>query len=313
MNRPNSRVTTTLLARRARALRRHLREAVAGSGQGVHRARVASRRLREAVPVLSTGLADAKTGKVRRKIRRVTRALGATRELDVTVALLDELTARDTMPRLALEDVRAYVLEEQERRRGVMLKRLSRLDVDKLERRLGSLGETLNEARSDRWRSALGSRLLKRSKFLRGAVEDAGQLYEAERLHKVRIAAKKLRYAAELAAETGVKAAASPVRAIKRAQDTLGRLHDLQVLQIHVAAAQAAPKRHSSDAALDTLSRCIEEECRHLHAKYVAGLPALQQALVDIRRVVVPQLVRRPIRRALKMKLAAPAASAADR
>jgi CHAD domain-containing protein len=295
-----------LLARRARALRRHLREAVDGDGHGVHQARVASRRLREAVPVLATGLKNSKAGKARKKIKRVTRALGSIRELDVTMALLDELTARGTMPRPALEDVRAYVTKEQERRRDVMLERLARVDVEKLDRRLDTLGETLQQARSEEWRATLSARLVKRSKLLRTAVDEAGHMYEAERLHKVRLAAKKLRYAAEMAAETGIRTAARPVRIIKRAQDTLGRLHDLQVLQSHVAAVQAMPRATVGRAGLDTMSRMLEEECRHLHAKYVSSIPDLQAVVHDIGTIVVPQLARpRGARRVAKMNLRA--------
>jgi len=314
MNRVNPPVTTVLLARRSQALKRHLAEAAAGNGVGVHQARVASRRLREAVPVLATGLKDSKADKARRKIRRITGALGAIRELDVTVALIDDLVKREGVPRLALEDVRAYVMKEQERRREVMLKRLGRVNVDKLDKRLTSLAETLEQAGTDDWREALSKRLLKRSKALREAVADAGQLYEAERLHMVRIAAKKLRYAAEVAAETGVKAATHAVRTIKRVQDTLGRLHDVQVLQTHVAAVQAQPPRASgAQGGLDIISRQLEEECRHLHARYLATVGALQAAIDDIQAVVAPQVARRRKSRGpLKMKLSSSAARAAS-
>lgn len=280
----------------------------------MHQARVASRRLRETVPVLATGLKDSKADKARQKIRRITRALGAIRELDVTMALVDELVKREGVPRLALEDVRAHVMKEQERRREVMLKRLGRVNVEKLDKRLTSLAQTLEEAGTDDWREALSKRLLKRAKTLRAAAADAGQLYEAERLHAVRIAAKKLRYAAELAAESGVKAANQPVRTIKRVQDTLGRLHDVQVLQTHVAAVQALPPRASgAEGGLEIISRQLEEECRHLHARYVSTVGALQSVIDDIQAVVVPQLARRRKSRGpLKMKLAAPAARAAS-
>lgn len=314
MNRANPPVTTALLARRSRALKRHLAEAAAGNGVGVHQARVASRRLRETVPVLATGLKDSKADKARQKIRRITRALGTIRELDVTMALLDELVKRDGLPRLALEDVRGYVMKEQERRREVMLKRLGKVKVDKLDRRLMSLAQSLEQAGTDEWREALSKRLLKRSKALRAAATDAGQLYEAERLHQVRIAAKKLRYAAEVAAETGVKAANHVVRTIKRVQDTLGRLHDVQVLQTHVAAVQALPPRATgAERGLEIISRQLEEECRHLHARYLSNVGALQAVIDDVQAVVVPQLARRRRSRGpLKMKLTSPAARAAS-
>ena len=98
-------------------------------------------------------------------------------------------------------------------------------------------------------------------------------MYAPERLHAVRIAAKKLRYGLELAAGSGLPQASPHVRTIKRAQDTLGKLHDLQVLQAHVAAVQAEPRagRQQSRVALEDLARQIEGQCRHLHGRYVAS------------------------------------------
>src|SRR4051812_19138139 len=106
MNTRAPKPTTRLLRRLASALHRHLPAAVGGDQTGVHQARVTSRRLREALPVLSTGLKGSKAGKARRKIRRLTKALGTVRELDVTLSLLDELAAVPELPRIAVEDVR---------------------------------------------------------------------------------------------------------------------------------------------------------------------------------------------------------------
>jgi CHAD domain-containing protein len=305
MNRPRQRVTTQLLTRRALAFKRHLRGAVGGDGNGVHQARVASRRLREAVPVLTAGLKGSKAGKARRKIRRITQALGAIRELDVTIALIDELAARNTLPRLALEEVRGRVMKEQERRRRVMIKQVGRVNSDKLDRRLRSVAEALQSAETEGWREALATRLLKRSKTLATAIESAGPLYEQERLHRVRLAAKKLRYAMELAAESGARAAIVPVRTIKRLQDTLGRLHDLQVLQGYVSASQAKPStRTPPDGGLEIIARLLEDECRHLHARYLSNVPAVHKVIETTRTVIVPQ-VARPRQRPLKMNLPA--------
>jgi CHAD domain-containing protein len=306
MNRRDTRVTGRLLARRAGALKRHLAGARDGDAHDVHQARVASRRLREAVPVLTSGIKGSKAGKARGKIRRLTKALGTVRELDVTLQLIDELTAAETLPRLALEDVRAHVVAERDKRRTVMLKRLDRVNVEKLDRRLATVGDALAQSQSEEWRGSLGSRLMKRQKALRAAIADAGQLYSPEKLHGVRIASKKLRYAMELAADAGVKSAAAPLRAVKRAQDTLGRLHDLQILQQHVAAVQAAPATQTPPrGGLDIVGRALEDQCRHLHAAYVAMIPKLTALVEAVRTVVVPQLAyrARPPLRALKMTL----------
>jgi CHAD domain-containing protein len=274
-------------------LKRHVADAIKGNGTGVHQARVASRRLREAVPVLAATVKGSKKSNAQRKIRRLTQALGKVRELDVTLALLDDMAQRETFPRAALEEVRGRVVSGREEGRELMLKRLEKINLGKLDRRLGLVARALDEERAEAWRDELARRLLKRSKLLAAAVEDAGHLYAADRLHAVRIAVKKLRYAMELAAEGGLREAARHATALKRAQEVLGRLHDLQVLQTHVAAVQAAPSRRAAIAGgLSIISGALERECRYLHGRYVAMIPAVQAVCEATKTVIVPQLAR---------------------
>ena len=124
---------------------------------------MASRRLREAVPVLTEGLQHSKSGKAQRKIRRLTQALGTVRELDVTLHLIDELGERQGVPRAALAEVRALVIEDRERRRAVMLERLKSVDTDKLDRRLNAVRlALLHPTPTHSWRPALALRIAKR-------------------------------------------------------------------------------------------------------------------------------------------------------
>lgn len=293
-------VTSLLLRRRAQALHRYLPAAIAGDDTGVHQSRVASRRLREALPVLAGDLKHA--GKASRKIRRLTRALGSVRELDVSLQLLDELSASDQLSRPALQDVRLHVVEERDRRRESMLAQLADVNAEKLERRLKSVTEALDLDNSQAWRQALGTRLVNRAKRLVTAIDTAGQLYAAERLHQVRLACKKLRYGLELAADSGVKAAAPIVRSLKRTQELLGRLNDLQVLQTHVAAVQAAPAgRAVPHQGLAAIAGSIEEECRRLHGRYIGQSEALRELAAAVPLQIVPRLARRT--RPLKMGL----------
>jgi CHAD domain-containing protein len=290
-----------------RALQRYLPSAIKGDYDGVHQARVATRRLREAVPVLTTGAKGTKAGKARRKIRRLTRALGTVRELDVTMGILDELAQRPGIPRNALEDVRALVLNERDERRKVLLERLGEVNAQKLSRRLHAVAAALSNGEPDAWRERLAGRLVTRAKRFANAVNDAGHIYAPERLHLVRIAAKKLRYALEIAADGGILSAQPLVGLLKRAQDTLGRLHDLQVLQHHVAEVQAAPptRRAAANGALEAITRALEADCRHLHAKYLALAPALVDVSEKSRLGIAPRLRDRATRlRPLKMSLA---------
>jgi CHAD domain-containing protein len=287
-----------LLLRLARDLDRHLPAAVAGDDVGVHQARVASRRLREAVPVLA---ADTKIRKkAERKIRRVTRALGTVREMDVTVQILDEFARGPGIPRDALEDVRGHVIAERDRRRATMLDRLRRVDTAKLSRRLDEVAIMIPGATLGEWRGTLVTRVAQRAKRLRSAIQNAGQVYAAEQLHFVRIAVKKLRYALELLADSRLAPVRPLVNTLKRAQETLGRVHDLQVIEHHVAAVQALPptRRGADDGGLDVIARMLADECRHIHARYVKQVPALLELVESCTSSVVPSIRRR---RPLKM------------
>lgn len=307
-------VASRLLQRRAKALQRHLPQAVAGEDHGVHQARVATRRLREAVPVLGVGATRRPAEKAQRKIRRLTRALGTVRELDVALHLLDELARNERVPRVAVEEVRAHVLAERDERRAAMLKRLDKVDADKLHRRLSSVAEGLADAADEGWRTVLSTRVLKRASRLAEAVESAGPLYQPERLHEVRIAAKKLRYGLELAGEGGAVAATPLVRVIRRLQELLGGLNDFHVLLTHIAAVQASPaaSREGLHTALGSLSSHIEGECRHLHGRYLTSAPGIVELCAAVPLRVVPQIDRRS-RRPLKMAMPAAPARAAGR
>jgi CHAD domain-containing protein len=212
-----------------------------------------------------------------------------------------------------VEVVRARVIGERDAGRESMLKRLDKVNVDKLHRRLGSVGEALEAAADEKWRDRLGARIVNRAERLVESIDEAGQMYAPERLHQVRIAAKKLRYGLELAAGVGVRAAATQVRTLKRMQDLLGRMHDLQILQAHVAIVHAEfePGNGVSHHGLDALAQHIERECRHLHGRYVASAPAVRELASQVHATVIPQLARPARRRPVKMSLPRAAAAAA--
>jgi CHAD domain-containing protein len=298
-----------LLLRRARELERQLPLAIQGSDTGVHQARVASRRLREAVPILA-GETKARK-KAEKKIRKLTQALGTVREMDVTVQILDEFAQTNALPRNALEDVRSHVVAERDRRRGVMLQRLRRVDTDRLRSRLEEASIVSAVIDSAEWREALTTRVAQRVKRLRVAIEGAGQMYAAEQLHAVRIATKKLRYALELIADARLAPVRPLVNTLKRAQDTLGTLHDLQVIEQHVSAVQAMPpsRRGAHDGGLKVIAGSLADECRHCHGRYIKQVPGLIQLLETCTDSVLPQLARRSRRRPLKVTLAQTARS----
>ena len=72
--------------------------AARGETRAIHRARTASRRLRELLPIVDAAAPDAGARRLRREARRLTRALGPVRELDVAIDVLaDEVSGQPEM------------------------------------------------------------------------------------------------------------------------------------------------------------------------------------------------------------------------
>ncbi|MBI3048712.1 MAG: CHAD domain-containing protein [Acidobacteria bacterium] len=257
--------TEGLIRQRVRALARALPAAQEGAPAAVHRARVATRRLRELLPLVHPG---SRGRRLRRKVRRLTRALGPVRELDVALETLGGLAGE--APRAAVARLKQVLRQERRRLHDAMAREVQRVDFDTLRR------QAIHAARSQR-RLDAAARAARRAVRLRSAIESAGSIYLPDRLHEVRIAVKKLRYALELVRHVEGSRAVARLRRLKEAQDLLGRMHDLDVLVARVRALQGSANaptlRLSSD--LDRLVRRLETECRQLHGHYMARRRAL--------------------------------------
>jgi CHAD domain-containing protein len=276
-----------VVQKRLRALMRELPAARDGSTEGVHRSRVASRRMREALPLLDPA-DEGPLAKAQRRTRRITRAFGAVRELDVALGLLDAVPVRRPAQRRAIERVRQHLTEARDVNRASMLRELEDIKPERVARRIVHGLEETRDGHA--WRATLMARVEHRAAKLRRLMDEAGAIYLAERLHGVRLAVKKLRYAVELAHETGVRPLARQIRALKAVQEVLGHLHDYEVLVQRIQEVRPADRAQADE--LDWLVHRFDEACRHLHGHYLARRPKLR-ALADS----LPQELREAERR----------------
>ncbi len=255
-----------------------------GDVKALHRARVASRRLREIVPVVEL---DQETGKkLGRRLRRVTARLGAVRELDVLLILIDELHESRPTLSAALQRVSVDVAHARDEGRKRLVEQGTVTEMRRVADKLAKVARARAAAGKRKrsrdhaaaWRWAIAARIASRSGHLAEAIHSAGQVYLPERLHAVRIALKKLRYALELSATLQGEKRSEALRQLKRGQDTLGRMHDLQVLMDRVREVQASltPPNLATWRALDGLVDALEDDCRRLHARYVRQRAALE-------------------------------------
>ena len=264
-----------LIRQRLTAVTRGLPGTRKGDVNSLHQTRVATRRLREALPLVASG---SRGRKLEKTVRRLTQALGPVRELDVALLTLDELEALDDVPRAAITKLRQVITEERRLLHDEMCRRLGKVDLEKLETRAVAAARKVKAARggalADPARlAAADQRSARRAIGLRAAIENASSIYLPDRLHEVRIAVKKLRYGMEISRELRRSHATARIGTLKKAQDLLGRMHDLEILIARTRAVQgasSAPNLRMS-AHLDKLVRRLENECRQLHGQYMAS------------------------------------------
>ena len=269
-----------LYRKRVRALAREVEHIHQGDVDALHRLRVASRRLRELLPLVRS---DRDTGrKLRRRLRKATRHLGAVRELDVLAGLIRELRGDPRYGPSALKQVGASVAAERAAARKELTANLSTSKMARLTRRLvqaarhveaeekARTGPRATEA-AHAWIWALDAREARRASELLSSIESAGALYVPEPLHQVRLAIKKLRYAAELRAAAPGGAPTSDLRALRSAQDVLGHLHDVEELIAYVRRLQSSMPAPDLNVwhQLGLLVRVLEDDCRRLHGRYM--------------------------------------------
>jgi len=274
----HSALSVALLRQRLVSLLTAMPAAQAGDEISVHQARVASRRLREALPVLGARADDDALDRAEKRVRRITRALGPVRELDVTLLLLAELEGKGAAPVRAIARVRKAVTEERQQRRSEMLEEITPTRLDKLRKRLVKVAAPNPQSalvRSAKAEAAAQASL--RARRLKAAIDRAGGMYLADRLHRVRIEAKKLRYALEIQRELSRSRSMTGLMRLKHQQDLLGRVHDLEILIDRARGVQSklSPRDRIGMAELNKLIRVLEDECREGHASYMHSRPSL--------------------------------------
>jgi len=267
-----------IIRQRLAALSRTLPGARKGEVHAVHQARVATRRIREALPLVVRG----RSGKsLKKSVRKLTRALGPVRELDVALKNLDQLRTSGEVSEAAIARLRQLITEERQRLGAEMVRRISHYNLTKFQKKAvdaAARGPATGGTRDPRRAAQALGRAARRAEGLRAAMENAAGIYLPDRLHEVRIAVKKLRYALEIAQDLSGSRATTRIRTLKRVQELLGRMHDLEMLIARTRAIQsrAGAPNFTLSADLDRLVRRLENECRRLHVRYMNERKALR-------------------------------------
>lgn len=229
----------------------------------LHQMRVALRRLRAAISLFSEMLSDPQTERVTSDLKWISSELGPARELEVFTTQVMAPGKEPAAPgmdalseevRRTREDAykRAHAAVESPRFRELVLETLAWIETGEW---LSNPAETASRIRETPVKVISAQEMqIRRKKILkRGRNLEA---LDPERRHKLRIQAKKLRYAAEFFGSvfTGKKALRQKdefVACLSKLQDALGGLNDIAVHEnlsgalIHSA---AGTKRRSAPA-----------------------------------------------------------------
>jgi CHAD domain-containing protein len=267
--------------------------------EAVHDMRVAVRRLRAALALFAPWYPRKEARGMAADLRRLGRTLGAVRDLEVLLS--DAQGAAASLPDADLSGLLAHWEEEHAAARGTLLSYLDGRDYHRFRRRVEAFlethgaagatgqGEASRDAQGGRGAAVTPSRVcdvLPAEVWSRyGAVHAyAPALADAslERLHRLRIAGKRLRYLLEAFAEVLGDDVQAAIQPLKELQDALGTLNDA-----HVATGLLEAFGHAHAGAVDGIAPYLEYQ----QAAMVAARARFEQ--------VWPELMGEPVRKRL--------------
>jgi CHAD domain-containing protein len=248
----------------------------------VHQARVATRRLRSNLKTARVLVDPIWLRHAEGELRWIGAALGAVRDTDILQNVLisadpskrrllgsDGLT--DLRPRLDAQRVDVAGRLEQALASDRYVDLLDRLHAAASRPPLTNGSGNLSNRRKAK--GLMAKMVGERWRQLERKVEAAGRSPSGEELHRIRVAAKNLRYACELSQPVIGKPAAKTARLAKDIQTTLGRHHDASSSIEWLAGARSVPTGRAAFAAgtlaaeQDRRRRKLTKEWRHRWAE----------------------------------------------
>lgn len=203
--------------------------------EGVHKMRVALRRLRSSLRDFSPYLKQRPLKEAKKDLKRLSNALGAARDEDVAIAALEKLRekAKNESVKKGLAKMIAKRRAAREKTQTMLVETLDAAEIENLgERFLAAVGEVseANGKAAGLMPEQMGRAVIAANLREFCALSDA--LYDPfaiKRLHELRIAAKRLRYAVELFDTLLSERLAPFSEEIADMQTFLGELHDADV------------------------------------------------------------------------------------
>ncbi|HEX7094302.1 MAG TPA: CHAD domain-containing protein [Acidimicrobiales bacterium] len=208
--------------------------------EGVHQCRVALRRLRSDLATFRTVLDETWAADLRTRAKPLADALGVVRDDDVHLALVRSMTLSSPV---GADPVRTMLRHDRDRHRRSLLALLDSPFTAALFDTLRAIVEQptapptkVGDAAAAPAAEVLTPLVRKRWKRLRREIDAFGDTPSDAELHRVRLAAKRCRYAATTVVTVHGKPAKRFATRLATLQDTLGSLNDTAVLATRLRA-----------------------------------------------------------------------------
>jgi CHAD domain-containing protein len=250
--------------------------------EGVHSMRVASRRLRSAMRDFLPYVPKRSFTSVVKRLKALADALGAVRDQDVAIPALEAIEKKAPSEHLAalkeLIEKRKQLREQQRKKLKAVL---AKTELKKLQSEFSAAveeaaaaAERKNKRNSpptftEASQSVIRDRLKEFEKRSNGLFTPL----DAEALHELRIATKRLRYAIELLAPCFDRSMMTHAKRAARLQTSLGELHDCDSWILSIGAAVTHARKEKADAQVAAfvwlLNHFTRLRTKHLDSAFV--------------------------------------------
>lgn len=242
----------------------------AGDVEAVHQLRVATRRLRAVLRLLAPVLPAGLVRSLRRDLAWLAGAIGAVRDLDVLTQVVHARATRlEPESRRVLGPLALALHDARAARQTVLVEALGSTRCRRLLARLTAFAATPAPAHRQR----LGDMAADLVRPLLHSVLRAGRRVTPDSppdaLHRLRVRAKRLRYALETLRGLGGKSVDKMLRGLVGLQETLGEGQDVVVaiawLRSHGETAEMPP---ATLLAIGSLVEALARRARKLHRRF---------------------------------------------
>jgi CHAD domain-containing protein len=271
--------------------------------EALHDIRVATRRIRETISLFEPLFLPAQVKKSLSSVRKVTKALGLPREIDVNLKLIRELQpSGGLVARAASEHLNSILTEGQLRVRKRLLRALEKTGLKSLRDDLTQLAQSVTTTPFrphllfEEHQSAVRENFLKliprilhdRATPVLGFDLNFSTLEDDHAVHQLRIVTKKLRYAFEITKPLVSIPCDELARDCRVLQDVIGAQHDTCMLIEHIRSQQAELSTLNLDLLADGCRQLLED-LSELRNGYT---PLIEAAYLNLREKLAKELMK---------------------